>query len=126
MSRFQNSPEDLVAHQAAVKNKILDAAAVLFARDARATLADVGRAVGLRKSIVHYYFVDKFEFVRETYKRAVDQGTSSIALHASMIVLAQRDAFLRALVYNHAPLKLDTRAALGPEPVYTREATEAE
>jgi AcrR family transcriptional regulator len=104
-----------------IKNKILDTSAALLAKDARTTLAEVAKALGMAKSGVHYYFADKHEFVREVYKRAIETGAASLALHASMLVLAQRDAHLLALVREHAPLNLDVRACLPPA-----EATAAE
>jgi AcrR family transcriptional regulator len=57
---------------------ILDAAATCFARKgfSATTLAEIGRELGLRKSIVHYYFESKAALIHEvqryTYQRYLD------------------------------------------------------
>jgi AcrR family transcriptional regulator len=57
---------------------ILDAAATCFARKgfSATTLAEIGRELGLRKSIVHYYFESKAALIHEvqryTYHRYLD------------------------------------------------------
>src|SRR6185503_1900223 len=58
---------------------ILDAAAKCFARKgfSATTLAEIGKELGLRKSIVHYYFASKAALIHEvqsyTYHKYLDR-----------------------------------------------------
>jgi AcrR family transcriptional regulator len=64
---------------------ILDAAAKCFARKgfSATTLAEIGRELGLRKSIVHYYFDSKAALIHEvqryTYHRYLDHVRNALA-----------------------------------------------
>jgi AcrR family transcriptional regulator len=64
---------------------ILEAAAVCFARKgfAATTLADIGKELGLRKSIVHYYFENKAALIHEvqsyTYHRYLEHVQAALA-----------------------------------------------
>jgi len=64
---------------------ILDAAATCFARKGfnATTLAEIGRELGLRKSIVHYYFDSKAALIHEvqkyTYHRYLDHVKAAIS-----------------------------------------------
>jgi AcrR family transcriptional regulator len=63
---------------------ILDAAAKCFARKgfSATTLAEIGKELGLRKSIVHYYFASKAALIHEvqsyTYQRYLDRVKDAI------------------------------------------------
>jgi AcrR family transcriptional regulator len=64
---------------------ILMAAAKCFARKgfSATTLAEIGKELGLRKSIVHYYFASKAALIHEvqsfTYRKYLEQVRESIA-----------------------------------------------
>ena len=64
---------------------ILDAAAKCFARKgfSATTLAEIGKELGLRKSIVHYYFASKAALIHEvqsyTYQKYLDRVNEAIA-----------------------------------------------
>ena len=64
---------------------ILDAAAKCFARKgfSATTLAEIGKELGLRKSIVHYYFASKAALIHEvqsyTYQKYLDRVKEAIA-----------------------------------------------
>lgn len=64
---------------------ILSAAATCFARKGfgATTLAEIGKELGLRKSIVHYYFASKAALIHEvqsfTYRKYLEQVRESIA-----------------------------------------------
>ena len=63
---------------------ILDAAAKCFARKgfSATTLAEIGKELGLRKSIVHYYFASKAALIHEvqsyTYQKYLDRVKEAI------------------------------------------------
>src|SRR4029450_11002538 len=63
---------------------ILNAAAKCFARKgfSATTLAEIGKELGLRKSIVHYYFASKAALIHEvqsfTYNKYLDRVKDSI------------------------------------------------
>src|SRR5215208_3452533 len=63
---------------------ILDAAAKCFARKgfSATTLAEIGKELGLRKSIVHYYFASKAALIHEvqsfTYHKYLDRVKEGI------------------------------------------------
>lgn len=67
---------------------ILMAAAKCFARKgfSATTLAEIGKELGLRKSIVHYYFASKAALIHEvqsfTYRKYLEQVRESIAAGA--------------------------------------------
>lgn len=64
---------------------ILTAAAKCFARKgfSATTLAEIGKELGLRKSIVHYYFASKAALIHEvqsfTYNKYLDQVKEALA-----------------------------------------------
>src|SRR6186713_3497513 len=64
---------------------ILSAAAKCFARKGftATTLAEIGKELGLRKSIVHYYFASKAALIHEvqsyTYQKYLDRVKDAIA-----------------------------------------------
>jgi AcrR family transcriptional regulator len=64
---------------------ILSAAATCFARKgfSATTLAEIGKELGLRKSIVHYYFASKAALIHEvqsfTYHRYLDRLREALA-----------------------------------------------
>src|SRR5512135_2295932 len=64
---------------------ILSAAAKCFSRSgfSSTTLAEIGKELGLRKSIVHYYFASKAALIHEvqssTYRKYLEQVRESIA-----------------------------------------------
>jgi AcrR family transcriptional regulator len=80
---------------------ILDAAAKCFARKgfSATTLAEIGKELGLRKSIVHYYFASKAALIHEvqsyTYQKYLDRvkeaiqaaGSSGDPAHVAMRAL---------------------------------------
>ena len=59
---------------------ILETAAACFARGGftATTLADIGRELGLRKSIVHYYFASKAALVHEVQSFAYGRYLEAI------------------------------------------------
>src|SRR6187401_1455425 len=80
---------------------ILDAAAKCFARKgfSATTLAEIGKELGLRKSIVHYYFASKAALIHEvqsyTYHRYLDRLREAIKNGDGSV--AQTTDALRAL-----------------------------
>jgi AcrR family transcriptional regulator len=64
---------------------ILDAAAKCFSRKgfSATTLAEIGKELGLRKSIVHYYFASKAALIHEvqsyTYQKYLDRVKDAIS-----------------------------------------------
>ena len=80
---------------------ILDAAAKCFARKgfSATTLAEIGKELGLRKSIVHYYFASKAALIHEvqsyTYHRYLDRLREAIKNGDGSV--AQTTEALRAL-----------------------------
>jgi len=68
---------------------ILTAAAKCFARKgfSATTLAEIGKELGLRKSIVHYYFASKAALIHEvqsfTYRKYLERVRESIASEAT-------------------------------------------
>jgi len=68
---------------------ILTAAAKCFARKgfSATTLAEIGKELGLRKSIVHYYFASKAALIHEvqsfTYRKYLERVRESIANEAT-------------------------------------------
>src|SRR6266498_2011123 len=63
---------------------ILNAAAKCFARSgfSSTTLAEIGKELGLRKSIVHYYFASKAALIHEvqsfTYRKFLDRVRTTL------------------------------------------------
>lgn len=85
---------------------ILSAAAKCFSRKgfSATTLAEIGKELGLRKSIVHYYFASKAALIHEvqsyTYHRYLDRVKEAVRVSAGETVPARITAALKALWDN--------------------------
>ena len=78
---------------------ILTAAAKCFARKGfnATTLAEIGKELGLRKSIVHYYFASKAALVQEVQSFSYQRVVSGIRAALSMTSASPLDEALRSL-----------------------------
>ena len=82
---------------------ILDAAAKCFARKgfSATTLAEIGKELGLRKSIVHYYFASKAALIHEvqswTYHNYLDKVKEAINVTTETSPEGRSDNAMRSL-----------------------------
>lgn len=85
---------------------ILSAAAKCFSRKgfSATTLAEIGKELGLRKSIVHYYFASKAALIHEvqsyTYHRYLDRVKEAVRVSAGETVPARLAGALKSLWDN--------------------------